>query len=159
MHITLFTITVHDYDEAVAFYTGVLGFDLLEDTDLGHGKRWVRVRPPLKSRCSPGVNLPMDSAAPAILLARGTNAEQLASVGNQTGGRVFMFLETDDLARDYAAMTARGVTFIRPPAEHSYGIVAVFVDLFGNKFDLIQPRMIEQHTMEIHGRDARTTRS
>lgn len=139
MHITLLTITVRDYDEAIDFYTRVLGFDLLEDTDRGEGKRWVRVRPPRAPRGTPSANTHASSATPAILLARATTPDQLASLGNQTGGRVFMFLETDDLARDHAALTARGVTFIRPPTEHDYGTVAVFVDLYGNKFDLIQP--------------------
>jgi predicted enzyme related to lactoylglutathione lyase len=126
MQITQFTLTVRDYDEAIAFYTRALGFTLLEDTDLGAGKRWVRVTP--------------GPAGPSILLARAVTPEQLASVGNQTGGRVFVFLETDDLDRDHKALTARGVKFVRPPSEQPYGRVAVFQDLYGNKFDLIQPR-------------------
>lgn len=125
--IALFTVTVRDYDEAVAFYTEKLGFELVEDTDLGGGKRWVRVRP----RGSSGV---------AILLARAVTPEQEASVGHQTGGRVFIFLETDDLARDHAALVARGVTFVREPKEEPYGKVAVFADLYGNAFDLIERR-------------------
>ncbi len=145
MHITLLTITVRDYDEAIAFYTRALGFELLEDTDRGEGKRWVRLRPPLTPRSPSNATAHANSAAPAILLARAATPEQLASLGNQTGGRVFMFLETDDLARDHAAMTARGVTFVRPPTEHDYGTVAVFVDLYGNKFDLIQPRALAPH--------------
>lgn len=139
MHITLLTITVRDYDEAIAFYTRILGFDLLEDTDRGEGKRWVRVRPPLAPHGPSSATTLANSAAPAILLARATTPEQLAAIGNQTGGRVFMFLETDDLARDHAALTARGVTFIRPPTKQDYGTVAVFIDLYGNKFDLMQP--------------------
>lgn len=130
MHIALVTITVRDYDEAIAFYTRALGFELLEDTDLGSGKRWVRVRP-LGS---------LGADAPAFLLARAVTPQQVASVGNQTGGRVGFFLHTDDLERDHAAMAARGVTFTRPPADHPYGRVAVFADLYGNLFDLIQPR-------------------
>lgn len=130
MLITQFTITVRDYDEAIAFYTQSLGFELLEDTDLGNGKRWVRVRPP----ASPGAQ------GAAILLARAATPEQLASVGNQTGGRVFVSIETDDRWRDYRAMRGRGVKFVREPSEEAYGTVAVFEDLYGNKFDLIQRR-------------------
>lgn len=122
--ITQFAVTVRDYDEAIRFYVGSLGFDLLEDTDLTAGKRWVRVRPP--------------GDGPAILLARAVTPEQLASVGRQTGGRVFIFLETDDLHRDVALYRARGVKFIREPAVEVFGLVAVFEDLYGNKFDLIQ---------------------
>lgn len=126
--IALITLTVRDYDEAIAFYVGILGFTLLEDTDRGGGKRWVRVAPP---GGSPGA---------AILLARAVTPEQLASVGNQTGGRVFLFLETDDLWRDYRAMTSRAVRFVREPVEEPYGTVAVFADLYGNMWDLIQHR-------------------
>ncbi|MFH1418198.1 MAG: VOC family protein [Planctomycetota bacterium] len=122
-----FAVTVLDYDDAIDFYVEKLGFTLLEDTDLGRGKRWVRVRPP-------------GSAEAAILLACATTPEQVASVGNQTGGRVFLFLETDDFWRDYAALRSRDVLFVRPPSEESYGTVAVFEDLYGNKCDLIQPR-------------------
>jgi catechol 2,3-dioxygenase-like lactoylglutathione lyase family enzyme len=126
--ISQFTVTVRDYDEALAFYVGKLGFVLAEDSDLGGGKRWVRVRPP-------GAH----ADGTAILLARATSAEQLASVGNQTGGRVFVFLETDDFQRDYDNLVARGVTFVRPPTKAPYGTVAVFEDLYGNCFDLIEP--------------------
>jgi predicted enzyme related to lactoylglutathione lyase len=122
-----FTITVRDYDEALAFYEGTLGFEKLEDTDLGGGKRWVRVRP-------------RGSRGAGILLARAASDVQIASVGNQTGGRVFVFLETDDFRRDYAELVGRGVVFVRPPAEEAYGTVAVFEDLYGNRFDLIEPR-------------------
>lgn len=125
--IAQFALTVLDYDEAIRFYVEVLGFVLLEDTDLGGGKRWVRVRP-------------AGSSEAAILLARAVTPEQVASVGNQTGGRVFMFIETDDFRRDYERLRARGVTFIRGPAEEPYGTVAVFCDLYGNKIDLIQRR-------------------
>ncbi|WP_394822181.1 VOC family protein [Pendulispora albinea] len=117
-----FAITVRDYDEALAFYVGKLGFEKLEDTDLGGGKRWVRVRP--------------KGSDAAILLARAVNEQQHASVGNQTGGRVFVFLDTDDFWRDYRELVARGVTFARPPKDEPYGTVAVFEDLYGNRFDL-----------------------
>lgn len=124
--ISHFAVTVRDYDEAIAFYVDKLGFELLEDTDLGGGKRWVRVRPA--------------GSDAGILLARAVTERQRASVGNQTGGRVFVFLETDDFARDYGALVARGVPFVRPPSEEPYGTVAVFEDLYGNRFDLIQRR-------------------
>jgi catechol 2,3-dioxygenase-like lactoylglutathione lyase family enzyme len=118
-------VTVRDYDEALAFYRGVLGWEQLEDTDLGNGKRWVRVRPP--------------GSDAGILLARAVGERQVASVGNQTGGRVFIFVETDDLARDVAQLKARGVRFAREPSTERWGQVAVFEDLYGNLFDLIQP--------------------
>jgi predicted enzyme related to lactoylglutathione lyase len=117
-------VTVRDYDEALAFYVDKLGFEKVDDTDLGGGKRWVRVRPP-------------GSTGAGILLAKAVTEKQLASVGNQTGGRVFIFLETDDFWRDYDALVGRGVAFVRPPSEVSYGTVAVFEDLHGNRFDLI----------------------
>ena len=120
-------LTVNDYDEALAFYVGTLGFEKLEDTDLGGGKRWVRVRPP-------------GSNGAGLLLARAVGERQQATVGNQTGGRVFVFLETDDFWRDYHRLVARGVTFVRLPSEESYGTVAVFEDLYGNRFDLIEPK-------------------
>jgi catechol 2,3-dioxygenase-like lactoylglutathione lyase family enzyme len=123
--IAQFAVTVRDYDEALAFYVGKLGFECLEDTDLGGGKRWVRVRP----RGSDGAG---------ILLARAVSEPQTASVGRQAGGRVFVFLETDDFWRDYEALLARGVTFVRGPSEEPYGTVAVFEDLYGNRFDLIE---------------------
>src|SRR5665213_905599 len=122
-HLSQFAVTVRDYDEALAFYVDKLGFEMLEDTDLGAGKRWVRVRPP--------------GSGAGILLAKAVGERQLASVGNQTGGRVFVFLETDDFWRDYNALVARGVSFVRTPTEESYGTVAVFEDLYGNQFDLI----------------------
>jgi catechol 2,3-dioxygenase-like lactoylglutathione lyase family enzyme len=120
-------LVVPDYDEAIAYYTGVLGFDLVEDTPLGGGKRWVLVAPP----GSPGTRL---------LLARAATPEQHATIGNQTGGRVFLFLHTDDFHRDHAAWLARGVEFVEPPRAESYATVAVFRDLYGNRWDLIQPR-------------------
>lgn len=118
-------LLVRDYDEAVAFYTHALGFDLLEDTPLGGDKRWVRVAPP--------------GGGTALLLAKAVTPGQLARVGDQAGGRVFLFLHTDDFARDHAAMTARGVRFAEPPRRESYGMVAVFEDLYGNRWDLIGP--------------------
>jgi catechol 2,3-dioxygenase-like lactoylglutathione lyase family enzyme len=123
-NISQFVVTVRDYDEALAFYVDKLGFEKVDDTDLGGGKRWVRV-------CPPG------STGAGILLAKAVTEKQLASVGNQTGGRIFIFLETDDFWRDYDALVGRGVAFVRPPSEESYGTVAVFEDLHGNKFDLI----------------------
>ena len=124
--LALFTVTVRDYDEAIVFYTEQLGFELLEDTDLGDGKRWVRVRP--------------RGSDAAILLARAVTDEQRASVGRQAGGRVFAFIETDDCERDHRELLARGVKFVRPPIREPYGTVAVFEDLYGNPFDLISPR-------------------
>jgi len=118
-------LVVRDYDEAIAFYITKLGFHLIEDTDLGNGKRWVRVRP-------------AGSAGTDLLLARAVNPEQASRIGNQTGGRVFLFLHTDDFWRDYQGMTSRGVNFCRAPSEESYGTVAVFEDLYGNKWDLLQ---------------------
>ena len=119
-------LVVREYDEAIAFYVGKLGFELLEDTDLGGGKRWVRVRPP-------------GGDGAALLLARAVGDEQQSRIGNQTGGRVFLFLETDDFRRDYDAYRAAGVRFVRDPSEETYGKVAVFEDLYGNLWDLIEP--------------------
>jgi lactoylglutathione lyase len=118
-------LVVRDYDEAIAFYTQALGFELVEDTDFGGAKRWVRVRPP-------------GADGTDLLLARATTPEQALCVGNQTGGRVFLFLHTDDFWRDYHAFLARGVQFVRPPTDEPYGTVAVFVDLYGNQWDLLQ---------------------
>jgi catechol 2,3-dioxygenase-like lactoylglutathione lyase family enzyme len=118
-------LVVRDYDEAIKFYTQSLGFQLVEDTDLGNGKRWVRVRP-------------LGSNGTDLLLAKAVNPEQASRIGNQTGGRVFLFLHTDDFWRDYRAMTERSVMFVRPPSNESYGTVAVFEDLYGNKWDLLQ---------------------
>ena len=120
---------MHDYDEALAFFVGQLGFRLLEDTPLSVTKRWVVVAP--------------DGAhEAALLLARAVGPEQVAAVGRQGGGRVFLFLHTDDFARDHAAFQARGVRFVEAPREEAYGTVAVFEDLYGNRWDLIQPRRI-----------------
>ncbi|QJB32279.1 VOC family protein [Chitinophaga oryzae] len=126
------TLVVKDYDEAISFYTEKLHFRLIEDTQLSDEKRWVLVAPPGDSAC-------------CLLLARAANEEQLASIGNQTGGRVFLFLYTDDFWRDYHHMLAVGIRFIRPPKEEDYGIVAVFEDLYGNKWDLLQPKPDNVH--------------
>ncbi len=125
--ITAVSLLVRDYDEAIAFYTQALGFTLLEDTALGgSGQRWVRVAPP-------------GSQGTALLLAKAKGDAQLARVGDQTGGRVGLFLQTDDFWRDHAAMTARGVQFLEQPRVEPYATVAVFQDLYGNKWDLLQP--------------------
>lgn len=121
------TFLVRDYDEAIAFFTGKLGFALLEDTLLGGDKRWVRVAPP---------GLP----APGLLLAKATTPAQQAAVGAQAGDRVFLFLESDDFTRDYRTMVAAGVTFAEEPRHEPYGAVAVFRDLYGNKWDLLERR-------------------
>lgn len=123
-----FALTVRDYDEAIGYYVGTLGFSLLEDTDMGGGKRWVRIAPPGNG---PG--------GVAILLARAVTPEQIASVGNQTGGRVFIFIHTDNFERDHAHYVSKGVVFAGPPRKEPYGTVAVFADLYGNKWDLIEP--------------------
>lgn len=123
-------LVVHDYDEAIAFYTKKLGFRLVADTSLGPGKRWVLVAPPSGS----------GSAGPALLLAKAEGPEQQSRVGNQTGGRVFLFLTTDDFWRDYHHFTAQGVAFQETPREESYATVAVFADLYGNLWDLLQPK-------------------
>jgi Lactoylglutathione lyase and related lyases len=120
-----FALLVRNYDEAIDYYCGCLGFSLVEDTDMGGGKRWVVVRP---SEASGGAN---------ILLAQVKNAEELVAVGNQSGGRVFLFMETDDFWRDYKAYLAKGVDFTEEPREEFYGTVVVFRDLYGNKWDLI----------------------
>lgn len=125
--IATIAILVADYDEALAFYCGRLGFELVEDSDIGGGKRWVRVRP-------------RGAGGATLLLARAADSRQQAAVGNQAGGRVGFFLETDDFARDHAAFTARGIVFHEPPRDEAYGRVAVFADLYGNRWDLIEPR-------------------
>lgn len=124
--IAAMTLVVADYDEAIAFYVGSLGFDLVEDTPLGDGKRWVRVRP--------GEN------GPALLLAKADGIVQSARIGDQAGGRVLLFLETDDFARDHALFSERGVHFLEQPRHEAYGSVAVFEDIYGNKWDLIEPK-------------------
>jgi catechol 2,3-dioxygenase-like lactoylglutathione lyase family enzyme len=118
-------LVVRDYDEAVKFFTEALGFEVIEDTDLGQGKRWVLVGPP-KSRGT------------SLLLAKASTTEQTGRIGNQTGGRVFLFLHTDDFWRDYRQMKARGVKFKEAPREEAYGTVAVFEDLYGNLWDLLE---------------------
>jgi catechol 2,3-dioxygenase-like lactoylglutathione lyase family enzyme len=125
-------LLVADYDEAIAFYTRKLHFTLLEDTyQPAQGKRWVIVAPP----GSVGADGPTGTT---LLLARASTPEQARFVGNQSGGRVFLFLQTDDFWRDYRAMTDAGITFVRPPSEQTYGTVAVFEDLYGNRWDLVQ---------------------
>jgi catechol 2,3-dioxygenase-like lactoylglutathione lyase family enzyme len=119
-------LLVRDYDEALHFFLHALDFSLVEDSELAPGKRWVVVAPP-------GTR----SAGATLLLARAATAEQESRIGNQTGGRVFLFLHTDDFARDYERMKARGVRFIEPPRHESYGDVVVFLDLYGNKWDLV----------------------
>lgn len=126
MRISLTALLVRDYDEAIDFYVGKLGFDLAEDTDQGGGKRWVVVRP--------------KGAETGLLLAKATNAEQLARVGDSGGGRVMLFLRTDDFDADHARMLAAGVTFLEAPRREPYGVVAVFQDLYGNRWDLIEPK-------------------
>jgi len=123
------TLVVRDYDEAIAYFTQMLGFELIEDKPSkdrqGRDKRWVLVAPP-------------HFGGTSVLLAKASTPEEAARIGNQTGGRVFLFLHTDDFWRDYRAMTERSVKFVRPPKEEDYGIVAVFEDLYGNKWDLLQ---------------------
>lgn len=125
--LALVTVLVDDYDRAIAHYTGDLGFALLEDTDLGGGKRWVRVAPHADD-------------ATALLLTRASDDAQRARIGDQTGGRVGFFLQTDDFARDFAAMSARGVVFLEAPRHESYATVAVFGDAYGNRWDLLEPK-------------------
>ena len=121
-------LVVRDYDEAIAFYCGVLGFTLVADeVQAEQNKRWVLVRPP---------GAPEGSTT--ILLARASTPEQARFIGDQAGGRVFLFLATDDFWRDYRAMQAKGVKFVRDPLEAGYGTVAVFVDLYGNRWDLVE---------------------
>ncbi|SDL07619.1 Catechol 2,3-dioxygenase [Catalinimonas alkaloidigena] len=120
------TLVVRDYDEALTYYTEVLGFEKREDTPLGEGKRWVVVTPPGAQETS-------------LLLAQAATPAQVASVGNQAGGRVFLFLHTDDFWRDYHAFRRRGVQFLEEPRQEAYGTVAVFADLYGNRWDLLEP--------------------
>ncbi|MDQ1162579.1 catechol 2,3-dioxygenase-like lactoylglutathione lyase family enzyme [Chryseobacterium sp. SORGH_AS 447] len=122
IHISLL---VKDYDEALDFYIQKLGFDLVEDTRLSETKRWVLIKPPGSSGC-------------CLLLAKAANEQQLSAVGNQSGGRVFLFLETDHFDRSYQSMLENGISFVREPVVESYGTVAVFSDLYGNLWDLIE---------------------
>lgn len=124
-YLGLVTVVVRDYDEAIAFYRDVVGFELLEDTRTDGGTRWVVVAPP-------------GARETAVLLARATTGEQEARTGDQTGGRVGWFLNTDAFERDYERMQAAGVVFEEAPRREAYGIVAVFRDLYGNRWDLIQ---------------------
>ncbi len=127
MSIALITLLVRDYDEAIAFFTQALRFALVEDTPLGDGKRWVVVAP-------------AQGGGASLLLAQAADAEQEAAVGRQAGGRVFLFLHTADFAADHAHMVAHGVQFLEQPRHEPYGTVAVFADLYGNKWDLLQPK-------------------
>jgi len=120
-------LVVRDYDEAIDFYTGKLSFTLVEDTVLSETKRWVRIAPP-------------GTAGFQLLLAKAANDEQLSRIGNQTGGRVFLFLFTDDFWRDHQQMIGKGIEFVREPVNEPYGTVAVFKDLYGNLWDLIEPK-------------------
>lgn len=122
-----FALLVREYDEAIAYFTGVLGFNLLGDEKRSPGKRWVRIAPP-------------GDHDTGLLLARAATPEQRAAVGNQSGGRVLFFLHTNDFDRDYSAMKSKGVELIEEPRDEEYGRVVVFKDLYGNKWDLIQPK-------------------
>ena len=128
MHQTIsgITLVVPDYDSAISFYVGVMGFTLTSDMPQPDGKRWVTVSPP-------------GATETCLLLAEAVSANQAASIGNQTGGRVFLFLRTDDFERDYNLMQAKGVEFLESPRVEPYGKVVVFTDPFGNKWDLIEP--------------------
>lgn len=129
--LALTTLVVREYDEAIRFFCDQLGFQLAEDRELGDGKRWVVVRP---------------SNGAGLLLARAVNTEQASRVGNQTGGRVAFFLHTDDFDRDYHEMLQQGVQFFEEPRSENYGRVAVFLDLYGNKWDLLEPNSLgESH--------------
>ena len=125
-HLALLSLLVRDYDEALAFYVGKMGFELLEDSNLGDGKRWVVVSP------GPGGS--------RFLLAKASDEQQAALVGGQGGGRVWLFLHTDTFEADHARMRAAGVTFLEEPRHEVYGSVAVFEDLYGNRWDLLQPK-------------------
>jgi catechol 2,3-dioxygenase-like lactoylglutathione lyase family enzyme len=124
--IAQFALVVNDYDEAIAFYTQKLHFILLEDTVLTETKRWVRVAPPGSDGC-------------CLLLAKAANEEQATRVGNQTGGRVFLFLHTDNFQRDYQNLLDQQIKIVRQPVKEPYGTVAVFEDLYGNLWDMIEP--------------------
>ncbi len=128
-NITHIAIVVDDYDKAIEFYTKKLHFDLIEDTVLSDTKRWVFVRPKGANECS-------------LLLAKAANEEQKTRIGNQTGGRVFLFLHTDDFERDYENLLMNNIKIVREPVKEEYGTVAVFADLYGNLWDLIEPKKI-----------------
>jgi catechol 2,3-dioxygenase-like lactoylglutathione lyase family enzyme len=125
-------LVVRDYEEALDFFTRTLNFKVIEDTHLSEDKRWVLVSPP-------------GSQGTSLLLARAATPEQVSHIGNQTGGRVFLFLHTDDFWRDYREMVARKVKFVRKPSEEAYGTVAVFEDLYGNQWDLLERKEIAPH--------------
>jgi catechol 2,3-dioxygenase-like lactoylglutathione lyase family enzyme len=129
-HLAHVALVVENYDDAIKFYTEKLNFDLIEDTRLSETKRWVMVKPRGEGQC-------------CLLLAQAGNEEQKSRVGNQTGGRVFLFLYTDDFWRDYNDMLEKNIIFTRPPVTEPYGTVAVFEDLYGNFWDLIQPAHTE----------------
>ena len=120
------SLVVKDYDDAIDFYVNKLRFNLIEDTRLSEYKRWVLVAPPGASEC-------------CLLLAKAGNQDQERAIGNQTGGRVFLFLHTDDFWRDYKYLVSQNIHFVRPPQEFEYGTVAVFEDLYGNLWDLVEP--------------------
>ena len=126
-YIAHIALVVEDYDDAINFYTQKLNFDLVEDTVLSETKRWVLVCPKGSTEC-------------CLLLAKAANEEQQSRIGNQTGGRVFLFLYTDDFWRDHKIFRERGVEFVREPIEENYGTVAVFKDLYGNLWDLLEPK-------------------
>jgi catechol 2,3-dioxygenase-like lactoylglutathione lyase family enzyme len=128
-NLALVALVVADYDEAIDFYTRILRFKLVEDTRMSETKRWVVVSPPGSSGCN-------------LLLAKAVNEEQGTHVGNQTGGRVFLFLHTDNFDQDYANLIANQVKIVREPTYESYGTVAVFADLYGNLWDLIEPKQV-----------------
>jgi catechol 2,3-dioxygenase-like lactoylglutathione lyase family enzyme len=125
-------LVVKDYDEAIDFYINKLGFELVEDTVLSPEKRWVRVKP---------ANAPLNACH--LLLAKASTAEQIDAIGNQTGGRVFLFLYTDDFDRDFNRLQEHGITIVRPPKVEPYGKVLVFSDLYGNLWDLIEPTKVK----------------
>jgi catechol 2,3-dioxygenase-like lactoylglutathione lyase family enzyme len=124
-HVGVVSLLVRDYDEAIAWFTRALGFEVVEDTDLGGGKRWVLVAP-------------QDSREFRLLLAKARTAQEIAAIGNQSGGRVFLFLHTDNFGRDHYAFISRGVRFVEEPRHEAYGTVAVFEDLCGNRWDLVE---------------------
>lgn len=138
----LVSLVVRDYDEALAFFMGKLGFELIEDKPVPEqGKRWVVIAPPGSNSCG-------------LLLARASAPEQELHIGNQTGGRVFLFLYTDDFWRDYERFRAQGIEFVRPPKEEVYGTVAVFKDLYGNLWDLLEPKQEDwSSNQSVKGRD------
>lgn len=123
------TLVVNEYEEAIKFYTEILNFQLVEDTQLTKTKRWVLIQPPGSKEC-------------CLLLAKAANDEQKSRVGNQTGGRVFLFLHTDNFTEDFNHLKSKGVTIVREPSVEAYGTVAVFADLYGNLIDLVEPTQV-----------------